>query len=138
MASKKKFDLKKTAAQLWEKPAVKIYLAVVFFALCSAVSITVYVQLKGQADRRDARTQVNSYSMEELNAQAQRPGLQNLVITNRWENKDWLEPEPYREPQNRWDSRDIARFWIPPSEIDLQSLTKDNMLRLKNKLKDVP
>ncbi len=138
MPSKKKFDLKETAAHLWEKPSVKIYLAVVAFALFAAVTITVFVQLKARESRREARTEANSYTMDELDALAREPGLQELIITSRWDNRDWLSPEPLREPKKRWSAQDVARFWIPPAEMSIRELSENNMLRLENTLQDVP
>jgi len=143
MAKKKKQKgISEILSHLWESFLFRIYIIVVVAIAFVAVMITVIIQYQNQKSLEYERTKVNTYTLNQLYEKTQKPGLSDFVITSRWDNKDWLYPEPYRSPRKKWSQDEVTRYWIPlgdgPGEIDIKGLRADNMIRLKNLLDEVP
>lgn len=139
---KKQFSLGKILSSLWEKLIFRIYILAVVGIAFIAVMITVIINYQKQSRLEEELGQRNSYTMSQLYDITQKPGVDDLVITNRWDDRDWLFPENFRKLKKKWTEDDVAPFWIPLGEgegrIDVKGLTRENMLRIENILEEVP
>jgi hypothetical protein len=70
-------------------------------------------------------------------AEQARLGLQDFLLAD---SPPPVQPDIFlfREPQARWTDEQLRRFWVPPEEVILEILVRENDRRIDRLLQEVP
>ncbi len=112
-------------------------LMVLFFT--AALAGTIRSLVKGPVEPAAVAQESPAPQAVEREAQPERTRLtlSNFILPAPEESLGRTDVPPFRERSERWDRKEIERFWVPPERIGLEKLRKLNDKNIERLFEDI-